>query len=352
MRHRRQRVKERARQRRDVFGDTRELHFLEQVEAGVERGDAEEVRRAVLERFVARAEAVRVDRGRHVEHRAAGEPRAAQFGERVAPRDERAEAGRIAEEFVERERGEVGEAVAQRDRLARRECGDVEQHVESVRVRMLDERERVPHAGEVRLRGKGEKAAVARRFVRDDRLRAGEAELVIERQVPNARAGVLRVLAHAVDRVVVIGREQERRVAREGIALRDELDRGARVRGEDDVVRRGVDAEEAEDALAGGVDDRGARARRRGVGVRIAEESRFEDPLLRAELRRAVKRAAGVIEIDVVHRVEPRELAAAQLVEGQHPRLRIAATRSRAGSGTIGRTSSPTSRSERGEPPK
>ena len=102
---------------------------------------------------------------------------------------------------------------------------------------------------------------------------------------------------------------------RERIRLGHELDRGAGVGGEADVVRRFVDVEKAQQPSPRVVDDLGARARRRGVGVRIAEDAVAQKLVMRAKLRVAVQRAAGVVEIRVMLRVEPAELAVAQLVE-------------------------------------
>ena len=113
-----------------------------------------------------------------VNERAAGEPRPAQAGQRVAARDEGAESGGIAEEFVERERGKVGGTVAQAQRVAGSECRDVHQHVEPSRLRLGDERQRMPHAREVRLRRKGEQSR-PRAEVREGIV---EAQLAVERQ--------------------------------------------------------------------------------------------------------------------------------------------------------------------------
>ena len=103
------------------------------------RSDSEEVEGAVFEGFMARAQTMRVR----------------------LHRDQCAEAGRIAEEFVERERGKVRLALAKAESVARRECGNFEQHIESAVVRFFDKRERVPNSGEVRLSGEPEQSSVA-----------------------------------------------------------------------------------------------------------------------------------------------------------------------------------------------
>ena len=71
--------------------------------------------RTAVEPSKAEAVRVRVDRG--VEDRASGEPRALQSRQCVATRDQRAQSGRIAEEFVERERDKVRGRLAQAERV-------------------------------------------------------------------------------------------------------------------------------------------------------------------------------------------------------------------------------------------
>ena len=88
----------------DVGGEAKHFHFIEQGETGFEGGDAEEVRGAVFEGLVSGFELVRAVGDGDVFDRAAGEPGAAQFRERVVARDQGADAGGVAEEFVERER--------------------------------------------------------------------------------------------------------------------------------------------------------------------------------------------------------------------------------------------------------
>ena len=170
-------VDEIARELRHVRGQPRHPDFVEQIEAGVERGDAEEVRRAVFEAFVARAKEMRVGGDGCVHHRSAGEPRAAQTRQRVAPRDQRAEAGRIAEEFVERERREIGRTAAQAQRVTRDERRDVEQDVEAEGARFRDEIERMLDAGEIRLRRKRDQPFPMQRRLGEQQLRIEQAQI-------------------------------------------------------------------------------------------------------------------------------------------------------------------------------
>ena len=114
-------AEEERRELHDVRGKQRHADFVEQRETGGERSDAKEVLRAVFETFVVRAQAMRIALNRCVGDRSSCEPWPAKTRERVVPRDERAEAGRIAEELVERERGEIGGAVAETERVTRRE---------------------------------------------------------------------------------------------------------------------------------------------------------------------------------------------------------------------------------------
>ena len=92
--------------------------------------------------------------------RAAGEPRSLELGERVAAREQAADAGRPAEHLVERERDEVRMPDAQVEPVGRDVGGGVEQHVPAVRVGLLDPLQRVLDAGEVRLGRVGEQVVV------------------------------------------------------------------------------------------------------------------------------------------------------------------------------------------------
>jgi hypothetical protein len=73
-----------------VRGEAGHAHSFEEVEAGAEGGDGQEVRGAVFEGFVAGAEAVGVGGHGRIEHGSAREPGALQPGQGVAAGDERA----------------------------------------------------------------------------------------------------------------------------------------------------------------------------------------------------------------------------------------------------------------------
>jgi hypothetical protein len=111
------------------------------------------------------------------------------------------------------------------------------------------------------------------------------------------------------------------------IGFRHELDRTARVRREaDDVVVARVEC--AKHVTARRVDCRRARARRRVLGMRVAEHAAEEQRSMRVDVRLGVERSAGVVEVRHAVRIEPRELALPQFGEeriggrermGQHP---------------------------------
>ena len=296
---------------------------------------------------------MRVGGDRRVQHRSAGEPRAAQARQRVAPRDQRADAGRIAEEFVERERREVGRDIAKAERVARHERRDVEQNVEAEGVRV---RRRARADAARRRNSTARETRAALRHAATPRPAAAPhraGAVVVERQVARPRAPARRAYSRMpFTELWLSAARRARALAARTDSLGDELDRRGGVGGEADVVRRLVDVEKSQQPSPRVVDDLGARARRRGIGVRIAEEAAAQQFVMRAKLRLAVQRAAGVVEIGVLLLVEPAELAVAQLVEerarldrgrAQHPRLRTAAAFAR----TAGSLST-----MRGTPPK
>lgn len=148
--------------------------------------------------FVTLAKTMRVGGDGRVHHRSAGEPRTAQTRQRVAPRHERAEAGRISEEFVERERREISRTSPQAQRVTRDERGGVEQNVEAEGARFRDEIERMLHAGKIRLRRKRHQPFPIQRRLGQQQLRVQQKQLGIERQIANGRIRAPRVLADAV----------------------------------------------------------------------------------------------------------------------------------------------------------
>ena len=79
------------------------------------------------------------------------EPGSPQLLERVATNDQRADASGIAEDLVKRDGDEIRLVATQTERIARYERGGVQQNVIAEPMRVVDQRERVSHAGKVRL---------------------------------------------------------------------------------------------------------------------------------------------------------------------------------------------------------
>ena len=137
--------------------------------------------------------------------------------ERFAPGQQRAEAGGIAEKLVERQRREVGRAVAETERCdsaRRRRCRAARRSRATSRAATSDKR--MAHAGEVRLRGKGHQAARVGELPRQRPLGIAQAQLLIERQISHRCAGAAGVLADAVHGIVVVDREDAARAGANG----------------------------------------------------------------------------------------------------------------------------------------
>src|SRR6266545_6564683 len=101
----------------------------------------------------------------------------------------------------------------------------------------------------------------------------------------------------------------------ERVGLADQSQRPGRVWGEDREVLVGRGAEEPKYDLAGPLNQLGHRRRGRVDRVRVPEHVRAKQLEVLAELPVGIKAGARVVEIDVAAGVEPREVAAAQLVE-------------------------------------
>ena len=99
------------------------------------------------------------------------------------------------------------------------------------------------------------------------------------------------------------------------IPRRDEMDRSCRVRGEAHDVLVGIGVEEAQHALARRVHERRARARRRTLGVWVAEHRAAQRRRVLGHEPLGIQRAPGVVQVRVPAVVEPAELARAQLGE-------------------------------------
>ena len=88
----------------------------------------QEVWRAVLEGFAPLPGTRQPILHGHELHRSAAEVIPPQHGQRIAARDQRTHAGRITEQFVERQHGKVRRHGRQRERVAPRKGGGVEEH--------------------------------------------------------------------------------------------------------------------------------------------------------------------------------------------------------------------------------
>src|SRR4051812_41462320 len=182
--------------------------------------------------------------------RAAAEPRALEPRKRVSPREQRAEAGRVAEQLVEGHRDEVGPPDAEVQPAGRQECGGIDYHVPPALLREGDPLERMLDAGEVGLRRVGEEVVPVRARVVEVALEqpVGNAEIgSLERNVRGRRTLCTGELADAVDRVVVVERRQETAVLAELEGLTDQSQRTRRVGSEDAGVLTLLGIEVAQD---------------------------------------------------------------------------------------------------------
>ena len=134
------RVPERVRARRaasspsvcDARVDRLDADPLEEAQADLDRGQVEVVDGAVLEVRRAGRGLVPLALDEGGDDRAAGEPGPLELGERVAAREQAADAGRLAEHLVEGERDEVGVPAGEVEPVGRHVGGGVEQHVPAV----------------------------------------------------------------------------------------------------------------------------------------------------------------------------------------------------------------------------
>src|SRR6185436_13896210 len=121
----------------DVLVDATHTDSFQQLEAGGQRGNVQEVRRSVLERFGVILELKHfVLHGRKI-HSSAREPRATQPAECIVSDDKRAHTRRISEQLVERQHDKLRRVRTQAEWIARHEGGGVEQDVESLALRLV-----------------------------------------------------------------------------------------------------------------------------------------------------------------------------------------------------------------------
>ena len=298
--------------------DPLDPHSLEERETDLDRRKVEEVGGPVLEMRGSGRGLVPLALHERRDDRAAREPGPLELLERIEAGDQSADAGRPAEHLVERQRDEIGMMTRQVEPVGGHVRSRVEQDIPAVVMRLVDPGERVMDAGEVRLRREGEQVVVDARHLGEI---AREASFVDPqlgrgaRHVGRLGAASTGELADAVDRVVVVEGQQEPVIPPERVCLADEPQRSGRVRREhDDVLLR----RRAKELVHGGTRllDQFRHRRRRQVGrVRVAEDLAPKHLHVLLELRLGIEAGAGVVEVDMPARVEPRELRAAQLAE-------------------------------------
>ncbi len=108
---------------------------FEMAQSDFDGGNAQIVQRAILEARFPRRQDVKPSLDGGEVDRAAGEPRPLQAGERGIPNQEAADAGRVAEHLVERDRDEVRSDGFQIEPVGRDERRRIEQDVPAVRAR-------------------------------------------------------------------------------------------------------------------------------------------------------------------------------------------------------------------------
>ena len=261
-----QHVEQPRAERGDAGVDRLNADALEEVQADLDRRQVQVVDRAVLEMGCAwrRLEPLTLhERG---DDRPAREPRPLELRQCVSPREQAADARWPAEHLVERNRHEVRMPATEVKPVRRYVRGGVQQHIPAVRLRLPDPFERVLDAGEVRLRGVREQVVViadrvgqiAREQPFVDPQLGGDA-----RNVGGLSAVGTRELTDAIDRVVVVEREQETVAVMEGVPLADLPQRPGCVGREDRHVLLGGRSEELEHVCAGALDQFRARCRGR-----------------------------------------------------------------------------------------
>ena len=160
-------------------------------------------------------------------------------GQRLAPGQECAGTGGIAEHLVEGERDEVGLHLGEVKPVGRGESRRVQQDLPAFCPRQGDPLERMLHTAEVRLRRIGEEPGVSpgRGLQVMAHQTLVQAQIgVAHRHVDDLRAVSPRILTNAVDGVVIVVGKQIGSTRFERERLSDELQRPAGVRGEDHVV--------------------------------------------------------------------------------------------------------------------
>ena len=136
-----------------------------------------------------------------------------------------------------------------------------------------------------------------------------------ERHVPGGRAAGPGELPDAVDRVVIVGRQDQRGPRAERVGLPDQPARAGGVRGEDRRVLLRRRVEVREHRVPGPLDQLGRGGGGRVLRVRVPEAP-AADPLgMRGQLRLGRQARAGVVEVDVPALVEVGVLGRPQPVQ-------------------------------------
>lgn len=257
--------------------------------------DGEKVDGALLEGGLVRAEGVDIVLDAGILDGAPRKPGALEDGEGLFLSDESADAGGQAEDLVEGNGDKVGADDRKVEFGGGNEGGCIEQDKPCVPVCGADGGEVVLDAGEVGLGGESEEVVRVRiTFVqvgREGRAAHGGGE----RDVSGGGGRAACVDADAVDGVVVVGEEEEGGARGEREGLRDELDGGRGVGGEDEAVLGRVGVEVAQDCAARGVDlRRGHRGRRVGR-VRVAQAVRAQEGLVVVQDRLRVQTRPRVV---------------------------------------------------------
>ncbi len=298
---------------------------------GLQIGYLQEAERAVLEPGLARGQRVPVALHAGQVHRPAGEPGTPQPPQRLPPRDQAADAGRVAEHLVPADRHEIGLDHGQVQPVRRHVGGRVQQDVVAMLVRRLYPAQRMLHPAEVALRRVGQQPAAAgggRSDARPPRpvpsrpatAAAGRASpaqgatrarhppgraqrpglgwpvpgdrVVVDPQLGRAERHVLRdraarpgELPDAVDRVVIVLRQDQPGPRAERVGLPDQPARAGGVRGEDGRVLLGRRVEVREDREPGPLDQFGRRGGGRVFRVRVPEAPAAHPLGVRGQLR-------------------------------------------------------------------
>ena len=303
--------------------DQVDADLLEVAQADLDRRNAQVVERAVLEsRFPLRQHVHRALHGGEIDG-AAGEPGPPQLRQRGVADEQAAHAGGIAEHLVEGDRHEVGPHGTQVEAVGGHEGGCVEQHVPAGGLGLPDQRQRMLHAREIGLRRKSQQVVAPRLGLRQLRGHGRGVDAQVgscQWRVVDAGALGARELAHAVDRVVVVGRHQQPRAVLEREGLGHQL-QGARGVEREDRRVFALGVEMGQNGRARALDAPRRLGRTRAGRVRVAEHVRVEHFGMLAHLRCGVQSATCVVQVSMLLRVEPAVLRATQFVQRDRGRV-------------------------------